>query len=256
VRLALGTLTALPTPPPGHVDRRTGAHAMVLAPLVGLLLAGVVVGVLRLLSVTGLTPLLGATVAVALLAVLTRGIHLDGLADTADGLGSGKPANQALAVMRKGDVGPFGVATVVLVLLLQVAALDSLLGRGGLTALAVAVILSRLTLPLLCSRGVPAARPEGLGSTVAGTVSRRGALLATVLAVAALGVVALVRTAWAARAGDLTVAGAVLAVLLPLAAAGLLCLHCVRRLGGVTGDVLGACVEVAFTTCLVILSIA
>ena len=70
----------------------------------------------------------------ALLAVATGGLHLDGLADTADGLGSRRPADQALEIMRRPDAGPLGVATLVLVLLVQVSALASLprrAGRGG-----------------------------------------------------------------------------------------------------------------------------
>ena len=59
----------------------------------------------------------------AALALLTRGLHLDGLADLADGLGSGQPAATALDIMRRSDIGPFGTVTLVLVLLTQVAAL-------------------------------------------------------------------------------------------------------------------------------------
>ena len=58
--------------------------------------------------------------------MLSRAIHLDGLADTADGLGSGRPPADALAIMRQSDVGPFGVATLVLTLLIQVSALATL----------------------------------------------------------------------------------------------------------------------------------
>ena len=186
LRLALGTLTVLRVRPPGRVDRRTAGRAMLLAPLVGLLLAAVVLAVLWLLggsawlvgpSATlhgsGLTPLVAAVAVVGLLALLTRGLHLDGLADTADGLGSGRPAEGALAVMRRSDVGPFGVVTLLLVLLLQVAALQALLSRGqGAAAVVTALVVSRLVLPLVCSRGVPAARTDGLGSAVAGSVSR------------------------------------------------------------------------------------
>ncbi|MYV40156.1 adenosylcobinamide-GDP ribazoletransferase, partial [Streptomyces sp. SID1328] len=83
-------------------------------------------------------PLLAAVASAAVPAALTRGLHLDGLADTADGLGSGKPAEQALAIMKRSDIGPFGVLTLVLTLLAQVAALAGLYGdswaRGALGA--------------------------------------------------------------------------------------------------------------------------
>jgi adenosylcobinamide-GDP ribazoletransferase len=91
-------------------------------------------------------------------------MHLDGLADTADGLGSGRRGEAALQIMKKSDIGPFGVATLVLVLLLQVAALSDLMsGPGaGLPALLVALVVSRAMLIALCgprftSRPVPTA---------------------------------------------------------------------------------------------------
>ncbi|MYR56245.1 adenosylcobinamide-GDP ribazoletransferase, partial [Streptomyces sp. SID625] len=76
-----------------------------------------------LLHLLGAAPLLAAVVTAAVPAVLTRGLHLDGLADTADGLGSGKPAADALRIMKQSDIGPFGVITLLFVLLAQVAAL-------------------------------------------------------------------------------------------------------------------------------------
>jgi adenosylcobinamide-GDP ribazoletransferase len=108
---------------------------------------------------------------VALLAVLTRGLHLDGLADLADGLGSYRSPEQARAVMKAPDVGALGLAAVVLVLLVQVAALSACLsaGRGG-TALLVALLTARVAVAAACRAGVPAAAPTGLGALVAGTV--------------------------------------------------------------------------------------
>jgi adenosylcobinamide-GDP ribazoletransferase len=254
-RLALGTLSVAPVRPPTQVDRRTAGRAMVLAPVVGLLLAAVLVGLLWLCR--GLPPLLAATLAIALLTVLTRGIHLDGLADTADGLGSGRSGDEALLLMRRGDVGPFGVVTLVLVVLLQVTALAGLLPAGP-TPLVLALVTSRLALPLVCSSGIPAARPEGLGSTVAGSVSRAGLLLAVLLAAAVTSATWLTQ-GLALRTGPHPGAPgglpSVVAVAVPLLLAWLLAVRCVRRLGGVTGDVLGACVEVAFAASLLVLTV-
>jgi adenosylcobinamide-GDP ribazoletransferase len=252
-RLALGTLTVLPTPQPGIVDRRSGSWAMTLAPLVGGVLA---VPALLLLWLVPAPAAVMSVLVVGLLALLTRGIHLDGLADTADGLGSGPSAENALAVMRRGDIGPFGVVTLVLVLLLQVAALAALLevGRGPL-AVGVALVASRLVLPLACSRGVPAARPGGLGRTVAGTVSRGRLALSAGLAAGLLIVLGLGTSGFdVADVAGLVGLALVAAVVGLIAGAGL-CWWCVRRLGGITGDVLGGCVEAAFTTVLVALSV-
>ncbi|MGZ4582720.1 MAG: adenosylcobinamide-GDP ribazoletransferase, partial [Nocardioidaceae bacterium] len=190
LRLCFGTLTILPVRPPGELDRRTGGWAMVLAPLAALALTVPAFALIRLLhwqQSARLPALLVAGLLVGLVAVLTRAMHLDGLADTADGLGSGKPAEQALGIMRKSDIGPFGVVTLVLVLLVQVAALQQLLSRGlGLPAVAAALVVSRLMLPVACSRGIRGARSDGLGALVAGSVGRVQLLLSAGLATACL----------------------------------------------------------------------
>jgi adenosylcobinamide-GDP ribazoletransferase len=240
LRLAFGTLTTFPVKVP-TVDRRTAGRAMLLAPVVGAALAVVVVVEIVLLDDL-VPPLLTAVLAVGTLALLTRGMHLDGLADTADGLGSGRPAERALEVMRQGDVGPFGVVTLVLVLLAQVVCVAFLLTTwDGPANVAAAIVVSRIALPLACVAGVPTARAEGLGAMVAGSVSRGAAALLLLAAVVAAVVSALL-------AG--TAVGAAFAGLLGGLAVGV---QAVRRLGGVTGDVLGAVVEATFTVALVVL---
>jgi adenosylcobinamide-GDP ribazoletransferase len=262
LRLALGTLTVLPVRPPSSVDRRTAGRAMVLAPLVALLLGVVVLAVLWVLPAR-LSSLVAATLTVALLALLTRAMHLDGLADVADGLGSGRDRDRALTVMRQSDIGPFGVVTMLLVLLLQVACLEQLVqAPAGQAAIVGALLLSRLVLPALCLRGVPSARPDGLGAMVAGSVGVPGLLVAAGLAAVASLLVSLVATASPQRLfGGLVGSSGypfphVLAlVVVPLLLTGLFARHCVRRFGGITGDVLGACVEVCFTTALLVAAV-
>ncbi|MCP2179003.1 cobalamin-5'-phosphate synthase [Prauserella alba] len=248
LRMAFGTLTALPVPAPRTVDRRIAGVAMTAAPLAGLALAvgaGVVVWLGGLL---GLPAFAVAALALATTALATRGLHLDGLADTADGLGASYDRDRALDIMRRGDAGPTGVATLVLVLLAQTGALASVVATGaGVTGLVVAVVASRVVLPLCCTRFVPSARPEGLGAAVAGAVPVPVAA-AIALSVAALSVLAGFDPAVAWWQGPV-------AVLTGWCAAGVLLARCVRRLGGVTGDVLGACVETALAATLVILSI-
>jgi adenosylcobinamide-GDP ribazoletransferase len=249
LRLAVGTLTRIHVPAPRTVDRRVAGRAMLLAPLVGLVLA-LVIGVPAqvLVNVSPVGGLLGATLAVAALAWLTRALHLDGLADTADALGSGRPAADALAIARRSDIGPFGVVTLVLVVLVQVVALANLLERGaGAGSLVIAVVTGRLALTLACLRGIPAARPDGLGALVAGSVPRAGGLPV------ALAWLALAAASVAAEHGigaGLATAGAVIGGLL---AAGLVVRTARRRLGGITGDVLGATAEIATAAVLVIL---
>ena len=191
LRLALTFLTAVPLPgslaagrPP---SRRNAAAAMYWAPVVGLAVGGAAAGVLFLASRYGHAGgFLAAVLAVAAMAALTRALHLDGLADLADGLGSRKPADQALEIMRRSDIGPFGVVTLLLTVLVQVGALARAeqLGRGPIAVVAAAVA-ARLAITVACRRGVPSARSGGLGALVAGTVHPAAAALLCIAVLAA-----------------------------------------------------------------------
>ncbi len=219
------------------------------APLVGLVLGGVaavLVAAARPWFPGTSGALLVAAAAVGLLAVLTRGLHLDGLADTADGLGRLGPAEDCLAVMRRADIGPFGVATLTVVLLVDVAALARDIGAGrGVPSIVAAVTCGRLAMLQAGVPGIVAARPDGLGAWVAQSVPRHAAWLVTATALlAALLPAAVGHPDLAARLGGALVAGF-------LAAAGLR-RRAVRRVGGITGDVLGAACEVATCAALVV----
>ncbi|MGW0667548.1 adenosylcobinamide-GDP ribazoletransferase [Streptomyces sp. NPDC002746] len=246
IRFAFGTLTVIPVRVT-RWDRAAARAGMLCAPLAGLVVGvlAAVPGSLLLLSASG--PLLAAVVSAAVPAALTRGLHLDGLADTADGLGSGKPAEDALRIMKQSDIGPFGVITLLFTLLAQVAVLQQLYAQSwtrGAAAAVVAGVVARLALTLASRDGVPAARPEGLGAAVAGAVPVRGAVAVALVAVAGCaGAGALLGGYGALRYG--------LAALAALAVAQLLLRHCVRRFGGVTGDVFGALAETAATVTLV-----
>lgn len=260
LRLLFGTLTVLPVRPPTSVDRRTAGWAMTLAPLAGLALAVLVVVPLALVEeYADAPPLLVAALTVGALAVLTRAIHLDGLADVADGLGSGRHGDDALAIMKKSDIGPFGVVTLVLVLLVQVTALAECLWRGdGLAVLVLALVGSRTMLVQLCTPVYPPARADGLGSVVAGSVSFGRMVAAYVLAVvlAAAALVALAVSGAiteAALPGPGWALGVVAVATLP---GSILARMALRRFGGVTGDVYGAVVETTFTAVLVVAALA
>src|SRR5258707_6648010 len=194
LRLAVTLLTAIPlngTASGSAPTRRAAGAAMAWAPAAGLLLGAAAAAVLELAARWGRTgPLLAAVLAVAALALLTTGLHLDGLADLADGLGSRQPADQALAIMKRSDIGPFGVVTLVLALAVQVAALTQAQALGrGVPALITAVLAGRLALTWACRRGVPAARGTGLGALVAGTVHPAIPVVLTAAALAAAGAV-------------------------------------------------------------------
>jgi adenosylcobinamide-GDP ribazoletransferase len=242
-RRAVTLLTVIPLPgrrDPARPDRRQAGAAMAWAPAVGLALGGVAAGVLWA-GARWAGPLVGAVLAVAVLAGLTGGLHLDGLADLADGLGSRRAAAGALQIMRQSDIGPFGVVALVLDLLIQVTALDraQVLGRGPVAVVAAAVT-ARLAMAAACRPGVPAARPDGLGALVAGTA--RPAVLAA-LAGAAVGGAAAFGLIFAIAVGAGLAAGLALAAV------------AVRRLGGITGDVLGAVAEVTAAACLLVTAV-
>jgi adenosylcobinamide-GDP ribazoletransferase len=265
--VALSLFTVIPAGVGGRLDEGAAARAVFWLPVLGAGLGLAGSAVMVFVAAGDLSTerqFLGAALAVALLAVATGGLHLDGLADTVDGLGSRRPADQALEIMRRSDAGPLGVAALVLVLLIQVSALASLprgwtvsgwtgggwTGGGwtGPWGLVLAAVTSRVAVVL--ATGSPSARPSGFGALVAGRTSAvgRAASVAVLLAAVTAGGLALGGVAAAARGLLAAVAGLAVAALLRLAAR--------RRLGGMTGDVFGAVIELGTATVLLVLVLA
>jgi adenosylcobinamide-GDP ribazoletransferase len=173
---------------------------------------------------------LTAALVVGLAAWATRAIHLDGLADTADGFGGGRDREAALHIMRDPLIGSYGATTLVFLIGVKVTAVAALLDRDDALPFVVATpALARWTIPALAT-WMPYARTEGgLGEAVTRERDTVGLVVATtvaaVIAIGALGVDGLISWAfaaltawWIARAAK-------------------------RRIGGVTGDVFGASVE-------------
>lgn len=245
-RLSVGTLTAIPVRSPHTVDRQRAAAAMVLAPLAVLPLGVLVTAVVLAGDGLGMPPLVTALLAIGAAILGNRAFHLDGLSDTVDGLAASYDRDRSLTVMKSGTSGPAGVVAVVLVLGLQVTGLAALVPTSGAVLAGVVVCASRAALVVCCARGVPAARPDGLGSTYTQTVPRSVALLVWLLAAIVLSLVG----AWAGLAWW---RGA-LAALVALAVVGALLVRTIRRFGGVTGDVFGASIELASAAMLVALA--
>ena len=277
--LALSWLTVLPVRA-GAPDARTAAAALRWAPLVGGLVGAATGAVAVGLVALGVPTAAAGLLAVGFAGLATRGMHLDGLADTADGLGCYGPPERALAVMRDGGAGPFAVVTLLVVVGAQAAALATLAAPAGIVAgpaataaaaggipapggavlgagftdvaggtaavlgvvaaTALAGAAGRAAFLWVARRGVPAARPGGLGATVAGS-QHWWVAVAWWLGLAAAGF---------ALAGP----RGVLAVGLGAAVVAALSWHTARRFGGMTGDVLGAASELATLAALVVLA--
>ncbi|MGZ4521966.1 MAG: adenosylcobinamide-GDP ribazoletransferase [Mycobacteriaceae bacterium] len=244
IRLAVSWLSIAPVHGPAVVDRRIAGRAITIAPLIGAALGVLVAAALWVLVHLQAPPLLAGLLAVALLAGATRGMHLDGLADTVDGLGCYGPPERALAVMRDGSTGPFAVVALVIALGAQTVGLAQLAASGRWLAVVLAVTAGRAAVGWACRRGVAAGRPEGLGALVAGTqpvwMPLGWFFLLLGLAPAA------VPGRWWQGPVAVTLAALVVAIL---------SLHTTRRFGGVTGDVLGACSEAAVTTAVVVFAL-
>jgi adenosylcobinamide-GDP ribazoletransferase len=180
----------------------------------------------------GMGGVLAGFVTVGALALATRGMHLDGLADTLDGLGCYGPPERAREVMKTGGVGAFGAAALVFAVGIQALSFGALAESGRWPAIVLAIAVGRVAVVLACLLPVEAAPGSGFGVLVARTQSVPIAL------------------GWAIFAMALSALATVpyyslgpLAVALALIAALFLTRHCVRRFGGLNGDILGAAVE-------------
>lgn len=229
---ALSWLTVLPVRGPQDIGRTEGRHAIGAAPVVGAVLGAAAAGLLWVLLWTGLEPALAGVLTVGALAVATRGMHVDGLADTADGLGCYGPPERAREVMRSGGAGPFGVAALVVTIGVQALAFGALGTSGAWAALVVAIAAGRVSAVLACRRGIPASSPSGFGALVADSQPMWVAVVwGLILAVASL---------WAVPGRWWQ---GLVVIVVALAFAILLVRHCVRRFAGINGDVLGAAIE-------------
>ena len=234
---ALQFLTIFPWP--RRAERSAGeiAAGSVFFPVVGFLLGSILV-----LVNSAFKPFVPAGILsvalVALLALLSRGFHLDGLADTFDGLGAGGERERVLKIMDDPHTGVFGLLAVVLVILLKVRAIE-LMDAERWRALLVAPLLGRWAMALLAYRS--AAAKEGLGSSLNGSMTGRRLFFSTVIAVALV-------TSFAGIAG--------IGIMISAAFFTIACrsyFH--RRLGGVTGDIFGAVGELSETSALVLFAL-
>ncbi|WP_078291464.1 adenosylcobinamide-GDP ribazoletransferase [Mycobacterium sp. D16R24] len=222
-------------PVPARLAGSLSGPVLGALPVVGAALGALAAAVSWIMHFAYMAPLAGLA-AVTVMILATRGLHIDGLSDTTDGLGCYGPPERALTVMRDGSAGPFGVVAVVIALLAQTLSFGVLASRQEWLAIALAVAVGRVSAVVACRRGVPGAAHSGFGARVAGSQPLWLAGV-WVLAAMAVGVIAQPWRPWQGPA----------AVVVALAVGALLVRHCVRRFGGITGDVLGASIEVTTT---------
>ena len=244
--LAVTFLTGIPLKVEGEVSPADLWGSMGWYPLVGLAM-GFAAWVVYAGMASFLPGLVASALVVILLELLTRGLHLDGLMDTADGVLSGAPRERALEIMKDHNVGAMGVAAAVLLLVLKVAALGAL-ARADAAAPLIAGLCAARALPALDVYAWPYARPAGTGEAFTREHTPQPLQLAGALLVAGIvvaGLASLVTGATGSWYGGVVVAAVAMGVALGVQAL------VARKLGGLTGDVYGMGIELAEAAALV-----
>lgn len=222
---ALAFLTRIPVRNATCTPDAIGRSATMF-PVVGALVGTVEVLVLWLCR-RAMPPTLTATLIVVTGIVLTGALHLDGLADMADGFGGGRTRDDVLRIMRDHQIGTYGAIALITTLLLQINAIASLIERDGAARLLVVAPAASRWAMVLLGRQLPYARPDaGLGRALTDHVRDREVWRSTALVLAII-------TVLARGAGIVSLA-------LALALTVVVGFVCWRRIGGITGDTLGA----------------
>ncbi len=233
--LALQLLTRLPVPSSSRPPRPEELGLSVpFFPVVGLIIGALLAGLHAMLWL--IDPGVLAAMVLVTWVLLTGGLHLDGLADTADAwIGGQGDRDRTLAIMKDPRSGPIAIAAIVVVLLAKFAALQALLAGDARIILVLAPVLGRTVIILLLIT-TPYVRPDGLGAPYADHLPRLSCGLLVLLVAAAT--IALLDWKGGALLGGLGV--------------GFLGLRywLLTRLGGATGDTLGAACELAETVAL------
>jgi adenosylcobinamide-GDP ribazoletransferase len=242
VRLAASFLTIFPLIDRSPASDETVAASFAWFPLIGFAIGVALVAEDWILSHV-FAQVLRSVLVVASLVVVTGGIHLDGLADTADALGAGRDRTRALEILRDSRVGTFGAAAIFFDLTLKILALSTLAGHRRYVALIIAPTFARFAM-LMVGLGIPYLRESGAGSALLNGQNlrwrRRVALLFLIIA--------------CAIPFSPFPAAAMLALSVAMGIAFAMHLFYRRWLGGVTGDLIGACGELVEIAVLLVLS--
>jgi len=235
--LAISFLTILPV-----IDQRPASDDTVAAsfawfPIVGFLIGLALAGEDWLLA-HFFAQVIRSVLIIVSLTVVTGAVHLDGLADTADALGGGRDRERALDILRDSRVGTFGASAIFFDLTLKILALSTLAGHRRYSALIVAPMLARWAM-LLVATGLPYLRSSGSGATLlSGEISSTRTAVVAVFTLAVMLMLGALRTTALATAAAIAIVFAMR-------------LFYRRWLGGVTGDLIGACGELVEIAVLV-----
>ncbi len=235
--LAISFLTILPV-----IDQRPASDDTVAAsfawfPIVGFLIGLALAGEDWLLA-HFFAQVIRSVLIIVSLTVVTGAVHLDGLADTADALGGGRDRDRALDILRDSRVGTFGASAIFFDLTLKILALSTLAGHRRYSALIVAPMLARWAM-LLVATGLPYLRSSGSGATLlSGEISSTRTAVVAVFTLAVMLMLGALRTTALATAAAIAIVFAMR-------------LFYRRWLGGVTGDLIGACGELVEIAVLV-----
>lgn len=230
--LAFSFLTIFPVPSRwlAGVGPADMARSFAVFPLVGLVLGGISLLPAYLLSPKG-SPFLHASLIAAILCLLTRALHLDGLADVADGFGGGYTPARRLEIMKDSRTGAFGVAAIVFIVLLKVSALDILVTRQCWAAICSGTLLARFAMVASAYGNHYARKEGGLGKSFVEHISAFQMVTASALALAL--------SWWLSGITTLLV------IVVLLGFVGVARFLSNRMIDGVTGDVLGAINEIS-----------
>lgn len=238
ILLALLLLTRIPVPVLPDSTLTRGARAVWAYPVIGLLVGGMAAAIGSAVHSMGLPAVLAAGVVLGAQIILTGGLHEDGLADVADGFWGGADTAQRLEIMKDSRIGTYGMLAIMIVTGLRWGAYATLL-PFGIGPLVVAAVLSRSTMPLVMA-ALPPARVDGLSRSIGQPASGR-VLGAVVIALVLAGLII-----GAPAAGAVIIACAGTAGFILLARA---------KIGGQTGDVLGAAQQISEVLILLLFAV-
>ncbi len=240
IQLAFSFLTIMPV-----IDQRPASEETVAAsfgwfPIVGFLIGLALAGEDWVLAHL-FAQVIRSVLIIMSLTIVTGGVHLDGLADTADALGAGRERERALDILRDSRVGTFGASAIFFDLTLKILALSTLAGHRRYAALIIAPMIARWAM-ILVARGLPYLRAAGSGATLlSGKISGAQTAIVAIFTIVVMLMLGAMRPVALATVVAIAIVFAVRSFYR-------------RWLGGVTGDLIGACGELVEIAVLIAMS--